>query len=228
MTLPARARFARQLGRPRGMSGRLVGALLNRHNRALMATAVDELSLPADSVAADLGFGGGVGLDLLLRRVGAASQVHGVELSETMLNQAARRFHSDIAAGRLRLHAASMTELPQPSGTFDGLMTLNTIYYIDQLELALRELHRVLNASGRAIIGLADPDAMARRSFTQHGLRLRPVPTIMSQLEQAGFVLHNHRQLNHGRETVHLLVAKPNTLGGNSVPATPSTTDTSG
>ena len=66
--------LAAQLGHPRGLHGRVVGRLLNRTNKAATTGAVHALDLPDDGVAADLGFGGGAGLDLLLRRLGPAGR----------------------------------------------------------------------------------------------------------------------------------------------------------
>ncbi|MBA3799728.1 MAG: SAM-dependent methyltransferase, partial [Geodermatophilaceae bacterium] len=80
------AGLARQLGRPSGVRGRLVGGLLNRANRRTVAEAIEGLALPSGAVVADIGFGGAVGLGLLIAEVGAAGQVHGVELSQTMLS----------------------------------------------------------------------------------------------------------------------------------------------
>jgi hypothetical protein len=48
-----------------------------------------------------------------------------------MLDRAARRCRGEIAAGRLILHAASLTDLHLPNASLDGAMTLNTICFID-------------------------------------------------------------------------------------------------
>jgi hypothetical protein len=66
-----------------------------------------------------------------------------------------------------------------PAPTFwptDGAITLNTIYFIPELDLAFAELARVTKSSGRVVIGLGDPDAMAGTPLTQHNFRLRPLP----------------------------------------------------
>jgi ubiquinone/menaquinone biosynthesis C-methylase UbiE len=78
------------------------------------------VSPASGDTVADLGFGGGVGLDLLRRSVGTGGRVHGVEVSATMLSHSAHRFRRDIASGRLRLHAASMTQLPLDTDSLDG------------------------------------------------------------------------------------------------------------
>ena len=84
-------------------------------------------------------------------------------------SQAARRYRRDIAAGRLALHSGSLTQLPFADSALDGVLTVNTIYFIAELEPAFTELARVIGSAGRIVVGLADPDAMARMPFTGHG-----------------------------------------------------------
>src|SRR4051794_36994599 len=120
--------LARQLGRPEGMRGRIVGRMLNRRNAPVVAAAVDATELKAGDVGADVGFGGGLGLRLMLQRVGPTGRVHGVELSDTMLRTAEQRHGDELAAGRLVLQRGSMTALPIEDGALDGLVTVNTLY----------------------------------------------------------------------------------------------------
>ncbi|GAA2066802.1 hypothetical protein GCM10009722_31510 [Williamsia deligens] len=199
--------IARQLGHPSGLGGRLIGAALNRGNRNLVRTAADALHAAEGSVVADVGFGGGVGLPLLLDAVGNSGHVHGVEVSETMINQAARRHHRAIAAGRLVLHPASMTELPVADRAWDSLMTVNTIYFLADLDPALRECTRVLTDTGRLVVGLADPEAMARLPFTAHGFRLRPVAEVVDAMKNIGLSVE-HRRIADDEESPHLLIGR--------------------
>src|SRR6202011_6326518 len=108
------------LGKPTGLRGRLVGNMLNRSNRGFIVEAIDALEPKAGAVVADLGFGGGVGLALLLERVGPNGQVHGVDFSPTMVSQAEGRYKSVIASGRLHLHMGSITKLPLEDGAING------------------------------------------------------------------------------------------------------------
>lgn len=57
--------LAVQLGRPHGWRGRLVGRRLNRGNHNLVTAAVQACELAAGDRAADIGFGGGAGLESL-------------------------------------------------------------------------------------------------------------------------------------------------------------------
>lgn len=200
------AGFASQLGRPTGLRGRVVGAMLNRSNHGTIALAITALDLPPGAVAADLGFGGGVGLELLLERVGTQGQVHGVDLSPTMVSRAARRFRREIASGRLHIHPGSITQLPLDEGSIQGAIKINTIYFITDLDRAFAELARVLSKSGRVVVGIGDPDAMARMPMTPYGFRLRPVAEVSAAAATAGLVLRDDKRSGQGVGAAHLLV----------------------
>jgi arsenite methyltransferase len=203
------AGLARQLGRPSGVPGRLImGRLLNRHNRSTLAAAVDALDPRAGQVAADIGFGGGLGLSLLLDRVGPSGRVHGVDISSAVLRAAAARFRRESARGRLRLHPGSITELPLEDASVDGVITVNTIYFVADLDRAFAEVARVLVPSGRFVVGLGDPTAMAAEPVTAHGFRLRPVDEVASALAAAGLPVIDHRRVGTGDGAFHLLLAR--------------------
>jgi SAM-dependent methyltransferase len=202
------AGIAKQLGHPRGVRGRLVGVALNRGNRSFVSAAVQALQPEVAAEVADIGFGGGVGLKLLLDGVGPAGRVHGVEVSDTMLSQAARRYRRDIATGRLTLHTGSLTQLPFSDGTLNGILTVNTVYFIPELHEAFSELARVVASSGRIVVGVADPVVMAGMPFTGYGFHLRPVPEVIDTLRGAGLAVE-HRRISQGDDAPHLLIATP-------------------
>ena len=168
-----------------------------------------------NGAVADVGFGGGVGLRLLLDRPDA-STVHGVDVSSEMIKQARSAFASDIAAGRLYLHHGSITALPLATSSLDGVITVNTVYFVDDLDQAFSELARTLVGAGRAVIGIGDPDAMGKLSFTSHGFRLRPVVDLEAALRRAGLTLSEHIEIGEGRIPAHLLVATLDSRDGGS------------
>jgi arsenite methyltransferase len=181
---------AGQLGRPHGILSPFVARALNRGNEKAIVAAVDAAQVPRGGVAADIGFGGGLGLQLLLDGIGDDGVVHGIEIADEMLRRAKSKFGGDA---RLRLSRGSLTELPLDDGSVDALITVNTVYFISELDAACRELARVLRPGGRAVIGIGDPDVMARLPFTKHGFTIRPVDEIAAALENSGLSVEQRR-----------------------------------
>ncbi|MCV7279681.1 methyltransferase domain-containing protein [Mycolicibacterium flavescens] len=201
------AATARQLGRPHGPFGLVVAKKLNRSNERAVAAAVDATGVGPGAVVTDVGFGGGVGLRLLLDRVGRGGVVHGVEVAETMLRRARRGFARDIAAGRLRLHDGSLTALPFDDGVLDAVVTVNTVYFIPDLDAACAELARVVRPGGRVVIGIGDPDVMRHAPFTAYGFTLRPVDEVRAALAGTGLTVE-HRPIADHPIPRHVLVGR--------------------
>jgi arsenite methyltransferase len=180
--------------------------MLNKGNAGTITAAVEALGLTGGETVADVGFGGGLGLDRLLAATGSDGHVHGVEPSSDMLARARRAHVTEMADGRLELHEAPMQALPLADGALDGWISLNTIYFVSDLAPAARELARVLAPSGRGILGVADPQWMARQPFTKHNFTVRPLADVVAALENARFTVE-HRTL--GQMPYHLLVCRP-------------------
>ena len=178
-----------QLGNPSGLLGGLVAKQLNKNNATPISAAVDVLASGgslAEATVADVGFGGGLGLSLLL---GTGATVHGVEPSASMITRAQRGFGEELAAGRLTLHLASMDDLPFDDGELDGWITLNTVYFVDDLGPSRAELARVLSPTGVGVVGVADPDWMRTQDFAQQGFTVRPLDDVVAQLGSAGLAV---------------------------------------
>lgn len=202
----ALAGVASQLGHPAGVAGRVIARVLNRENRSVVENATEASAAGEGDDVADIGFGGGVGLQLLLDRVGSTGSVHGAEVSRTMLSGARRRYRRDLRTGRLLLYEAGMTDLPLADASLDALISTNTVYFIDELEPAFAELARVLRPGARAVLGVGDPVAMARMPYTQDGFRLRSVAEIDEALKSGGLAPLQDRRLGDGDTAYHLLV----------------------
>lgn len=210
MNLRARvlSTLAGQLGNPHGVLGKGVAFILNRGNKRAIAAAVDAAAIAEGQTVADLGFGGGAGLSLLLAQVGADGTVHGIEISPDMLARASAGHPSEIAAGRLRIAEGSLTALPLADDSLDAAITVNTLYFVPELDAVCAELTRVVRPGGRLVIGIGDPDAMAKLPFTAYGFSLRPVADVIAALEKSGCAV-THRQLPNPPIPHHLLIAMP-------------------
>jgi SAM-dependent methyltransferase len=197
--------LSRQLGRPTGFLGRIVGRALNRSNMSVILAAVDAVEPSNGCTVAEIGFGGGAGLALLLDRVGPTGVVHGIEISQTMLAGARRRFDKQVKKKSLHLYEAPMQALPLPDGCVDAVVSTNTIYFVDDLRACMSELARVLRPGGRLALDVGDPGAMAKMPFTKHGFTVRPISEVVDSLRLAGLTLPEDRRVGDGPEAFHVL-----------------------
>jgi arsenite methyltransferase len=78
-------------------------------------------------------------------------------------------------------------------GSVDTVITVNTVYFISELDAACAELTRALRLGGRAVIGIGDPDVMGQLPFTKHGCTIRPVAEIAAALENSGLRVEHLR-----------------------------------
>ena len=197
--------LAHQLAGPRGPLGRVVARQLDAVNVTGITAAVEHLDPAVGDTVADIGFGGGIGLDLLAAAVGPCGVVHGIDPMAGMIRRARRRRREAVEQGRLTLRMGVMGELPLPDATLDGAISCNTIYFMAELDRPFAELARVLRPTGTVVIGLADPASLRTRPFSEHGFVLRDVDTVVTALEGAGLTTRPVQTVDIGRGDFHLV-----------------------
>ena len=192
---------SRQLSQPSGAAGRVVAVLMNRGNRKMNTRAIELLDLEDGMRVLDLGFGGGLALEMLLDR---GAQVAGVDRAPAMVAAATTRHRDAIAAGRLTVAEGDVTALPLEADSVDGVVTINTVYFWPDLAAAFAEITRVLTNNGKLVIGIRDGAVMTNVSRDIFTIR-RP-DEIKTQLAEAGF---DEVQIDSpSDQKVHYIVAR--------------------
>ncbi|KGX93508.1 methyltransferase [Pontibacillus halophilus JSM 076056 = DSM 19796] len=130
--------------------------------------------IPANSVVGDLGCGDGYGSHKLVE---AGYNVVGVDISEEMTERAKRAAaHTEEC---LTFRQGDLIALPFEDGTFDGVMAINSIEWVEQPLRALNEIKRVVKSGGKLCLGLLGPTAGPRDNSYQ---RLYENPVIMNTM----------------------------------------------
>ena len=142
----------RMFGRPRGVLGRLGGVMMARINRDAAAQVIDMLKVRPGERVLEIGFGPGVGVELVTQRIESGA-VAGVDPSAEMLKQAQARNADGIKAGRVDLRIGSVERLPFPDAAFDKAFAINSMQVWPDAGAGLREIHRVLRQGG--VVALA-------------------------------------------------------------------------
>lgn len=181
-----RETLLRQMARPHGRMAPAMARMFNLSNGGQNQAGVAALDVRPGQAVLDAGFGGGVGLDLLLSHT-AAHHVVGVDISAEMVERFRRRHGQDIRSGRLQLHEAAIEDLPIADGTVDRALTVNTYYYWRDADQGLSELARVLGREGRLVLVVSQPEVLRAAGLTPDRHRIEEPDRIAVRALASGF-----------------------------------------
>jgi len=149
------------------------------------AFALSCLRLEREDWVLEAGFGGGDLLRLLL--LGTSGEVFGIDVSETLIARARRRFSRDVRRGRLHLYRASVEAVPLPEATLTKAVSVNSLYFWPEPAAALAELARVVKPGGRLVLAFEPAAELRKWPGHRFGFRLFEVAEVKALMEEAGF-----------------------------------------
>lgn len=142
----------RMFGRPHGVLGRLGGLIMARTNQKCAAWVIDRLEILSNDKILEVGFGPGVGIELLGRSA-PAGYVAGVDPSKEMVEAATARNAKALKSGQVDLRIGSVERLPFDDNIFGKALAINSMQVWLDAMAGLREIRRVLKAGGRIALG---------------------------------------------------------------------------
>jgi ubiquinone/menaquinone biosynthesis C-methylase UbiE len=177
--------IARQAGRPSGIVGRALGALMALETRALNDEALRRLLIQPGERILEVGFGHGRTLERAARAHPDA-RFAGIDHAADMVAALARRCARLSEAGRLDLRNGDSNALPWPDGSFDGAFAVHTLYFWRHAESDLAEIRRVLRPGGRVVLGFQERSPEAEAAFSAEIYTFRSKDEVTALLEAAG------------------------------------------
>jgi SAM-dependent methyltransferase len=150
-----------QFGCPTGWIGFLVGELMARKNARMNRFAVDVLDPQAGDQVLEIGFGPGTTLAMIADRM-PEGEIAGLDLSDVMVRQAARRNLDHLLSRRMEISQGSVANLPFEYGRFNKVLAVNNYQLWPNQELNLIEVRRVLREGGTLVLTLRrkNPDKL--------------------------------------------------------------------
>ncbi len=125
--------------------------------------------LPGERIL-DLGCGTG---NFSLKLAAAGAVVTGVDLSEEMLRVAEKRANQEQRT--IDFLRGAGESLPFESESFDGVITMATLEFVDDPERVLGEMLRVTRPGGRVVVGAINRDSPWGELYTRIGKEGDPV-----------------------------------------------------
>lgn len=124
----------------------------NRHGRR----AVDLAGLRPGERVLDVGCGTGASALPAADAVGETGQVVGIDVAEKMLVRA-RAKAAALSLHNLRFRTADMRQSGEADEHFDAVISVFSIFFIEDMEGQLAELWRKVKPGGRLVVGVWGP-----------------------------------------------------------------------
>jgi ubiquinone/menaquinone biosynthesis C-methylase UbiE len=181
--------IARQASCPVGPVGRVIASIMVHETAETNAAAIAILApSPTDHVL-DVGCGSGLSVEMLAPLVSQGS-VTGIDPSPLMTARARKRNYHAINRECALIVTATVEDMPFEAGTFDAVMSVHTVYFINDLAAALAEIARVLRPGGRLVLAFrTSANETATASFPSEVYLLRSLEVIIAAVEAAGFAV---------------------------------------
>jgi ubiquinone/menaquinone biosynthesis C-methylase UbiE len=120
------------------------GESMERGHKPMGEQAINRLAVPADARVLDVGCGSGWA-SRLFAQMAASGRVAGIDISDEMIAVARK---SSESFSNVEFRVASAERLPFKDGEFTHAFSMESLYYYEDMAVALREIRRVLEPGG--------------------------------------------------------------------------------
>jgi ubiquinone/menaquinone biosynthesis C-methylase UbiE len=133
-----------------GLIGKFAASVMERRNREAEVEAIEILNPGHTDSIVVLGFGPGIGVSLLAKRLDGGV-ICGVDPSLVMVERAQKNVENGLKRATIDLRIGTADALDFESAPFDGALAVNSLQLFDPLGPSLGEIQRVLKPRGKFV-----------------------------------------------------------------------------
>jgi ubiquinone/menaquinone biosynthesis C-methylase UbiE len=159
--------IARQFGNPTGCGGKISTLAMNCMNQKLYKAVIENLDICETDTVLDIGFGNGYLIHKLSNK--CPKKLHGIDISQDMLNAASRKNRKKIEEGKIQLQLANVQDLPFDDLSIDKAFTVNTVYFWQDIAKGFSEILRVLKPGGIFLNAIYLKEDLDKLPITHYG-----------------------------------------------------------
>lgn len=148
--------MAPHLACPSGTFGKEVGKFMDRINDPQNDWVLTLLNLQPTDKVLEIGFGTGRTIKKALKRV-TQGHVDGIEISDTMLEEASKLLQQEISNGKVKLMKNNAELLPFTDNSIDKTYAVHVIYFWKDIDKVIAQFYRVNKPGGITAIYFVSP-----------------------------------------------------------------------
>lgn len=177
---------AAQLACPRGDGGIAIGEKMNETNAAIIGRSIEALAPRAGERIAEIGPGNGILSLPIIEAIGSTGHYIGLERSADMAAQALE-FLKQNQSAQIDMHVGDCMSAAIAENSVDGLIAVNVLYFIDDLDSFFGKLFRWLKPGARVVFGVRSQSTLEALPFARFGFHIRSLEEIIERLTVNGF-----------------------------------------
>ena len=161
---------------------------------AIALQLIDQLHLPHTARLLEIGCGAGYATVALARR---GYRIDALDSVPTMIEIACKRIAESGTADKVRLGRADVRRLPMPDGSFDLVLALGVIPWLDDPAAAVREMARVLRPGGYLLLSIDHDPHLEEVLDPRRNPVLKPLRRLVAAVLRAAGLLAPARSETH-------------------------------
>lgn len=150
------SKIAPQLSCPTGVFGKEVGKIMDSMNNLQNDWVLSLLNLQKTDIALEIGFGTGKTIRKALNKI-TEGKIYGIELSDTMIDEATELLHNEITRGQVKLIKSDSEKLPFADNSLDKIYAAHVVYFWKDINKVISEIYRVNKVCGITAIYFVSP-----------------------------------------------------------------------
>lgn len=159
--------------------------MMEKRNREFYEKMVNELELKRGDQIYEIGFGSGLGIDLIAhKRIDCT--IHGIDYSELMVREATKRNQLLIDNGTANLKHGDFMTSPVTQAKYDKVFCVNVIYFWSDLNRVFSKVYSMLKANGLFYIFMVPDKYLMNKKFAEEFFK-HPIENVVTELQRAGF-----------------------------------------
>lgn len=175
-----------QLAHPSGKKGDEISGRMNETNALITERAIEALAPRVGEFIVELGPGNGALSRGLVRTIGPGGRYLGIEISSDMVPVAEKTLR-DAGEARVDIHAGDCHDASVDESSVDGLMAVNVLYFVDDLNALLGRIRPWFRSGGRCVFGIRPSETLRSLRFHEFGYHIRPLDEIEAAMRDHGF-----------------------------------------
>ncbi len=186
-----------QLAHPSGDLGTDIADKMNDTNVFITACAIEALSPKEGESVVELGPGNGALSRDLVKAIGTKGYYLGIEISRDMA-QLAKKTLCEVGVAKVEVHTGDCHTVLVDDASIDGLMAVNVLYFIDDLDRLLTQIRPWFKPNGRCVFGIRPKRTLEALYFHEFGFHIRSPEEIADVLRKYDFAEIDITQYDEG------------------------------